>query len=128
MFFRAGRLNCEHMNWAHSRLYMLRDFSRNLSVDLAECGMTRSNFRPAIHEVETQARVRGGAIGGGSAVGALISIEQETLSVPVARIPEEIRRYLTGALYLGMFRVERKATERCIGFMSEGAMVRKIYH
>lgn len=104
----------EHMNWAHSRLYMLRDFSRNLSVDLAECGMTRSNFRPAIHEVETQARARGGAIGGGSAVGALISIEQETLSVPVARIPEEMRRYLTGALYLGMFRVERKATREAL--------------
>ena len=104
----------EHMNWAHSRLYMLRDFSRNLSVDLAECGMTRSNFRPAIHEVETQARARGGAIGGGSAVGALISIEQETLSVPVARIPEEMRRYLTGALYLGMFRIERKATRESL--------------
>ena len=103
-----------HIDWIHSRLYMLRDFSRNLSVNLAECGMTRSNFRPAIHEVEAQARARGGAIGGGSAVGALISIEQETLSVPVARIPEEMRRYLTGALYLGMFRVERKSTREAL--------------
>ncbi len=103
-----------HIDWIHSRLYMLRDFSRNLSVNLAECGMTRSNFRPAIHEVETQARARGGAIGGGSAVGALISIEEETLSVPVARLPEEMRRYLTGALYLGLFRTERKAAREAL--------------
>jgi len=98
-----------HIGWIHSRLYMLRDFSRNLSVSLEASGVTRGHLRPAIHQAEAQARARSGAIGGGNAAGVLMSIEKETLTVPVARIPEELRRYLTAVTYLGMFRTDRKA-------------------
>lgn len=97
------------IDWAHGHLYQLRTLHRDLSVSLDKAGITRAHLRPAIGRVTDAARNRGGAIGGGNAAGVLMSIETETLRVPVARIPEEKRRYLTAALYLAKFQNNREA-------------------
>lgn len=97
------------IDWAHSYLYRLRRLDADLSIDLDQGGITRSHLRSDINRAMDAARARGGAIGGGSAAGALVSLESTTLRAPVARIPEEKRRYLTAVLYLAKFQNDRAA-------------------
>lgn len=94
----------QHADWAEDKIRELLNPGGNLYINsLKDCGITRAMLRPEISRVSDLARARGGVIGGSNATAALISVEDTSLQIPVALIPEAERRYLIAFLYLSRF-------------------------
>ena len=94
----------QHVDWADGKIRSLLNLGGELYVSsIKACGITRSMLRPEISRATDAARARGGAIGGGSASGVLSMVEEASLTLPVAFIPEAERLYLICYLYLSRF-------------------------
>jgi len=94
----------QHVEWADTKINSLLDIGGNLYFSsLKDGGITRSMLRPLINDYTNRARNRGGVIASSNAGAALIAVEDVSLLLPVAVIPEGERRYLIAALYLTRF-------------------------